>query len=333
MKVLFDHDLPFSLAHGGMQHFVSALMKHVARLGVDAEPLRWWDSGQRGDIIHFVQKPRPLTLEYALRQGYRTVLTEFMDKVCSESILQLWLRRQACRLLRRVVPLLDRQLNIYHEVDELVYVVPHELDVIRYLYDVPATRGRVIPLALEEETLAELTHKDAEEDYLICVATITPRKNILLLAQSAKEAGVPVLFVGRPYTENDPYFRSFLAEVDNHCVRYDGWKPEGDKLRLLRRARGFVLLSQFESGSCAVQEAAAAGLPLLLSRLPWAVSGLPQRDTIHYTGLDKKSIVRELTQFHGQARRQSGPIFPVQSWTAMARQYLDLYETVCGKIS
>jgi len=81
---------------------------------------------------------------------------------------------------------------------------------------------------------------------------------------------VPILFLGKPLDENDPYFHDFKGLVDQRWVRYPGFVSREEKHRSIRQARGFALLSQFESGCIALYEAAAAGLPLLLPELPWA---------------------------------------------------------------
>ena len=57
MKVIFSHAVPFFLAHGGMQTLTEALMGEMSRLGVEVEPERWWDSNQRGDILHYMGRP------------------------------------------------------------------------------------------------------------------------------------------------------------------------------------------------------------------------------------------------------------------------------------
>lgn len=77
-----------------------------------------------------------------------------------------------------------------------------------------------------------------EGDLWVSVGTICARKNTVLLAIYAKKAKVPVVFVGKPFSEDD-------------------------------------------AGCIAVYEAAAATLPLLLSRLPWAARGYHESDCLH----------------------------------------------------
>jgi len=84
VKVIFSHGLPFSLAHGGLQTLIESLMRELALLGVEVEPERWWDADQAGDILHFVQRPNPGTVQLAKQKGRVTIMTEIIDEVASE---------------------------------------------------------------------------------------------------------------------------------------------------------------------------------------------------------------------------------------------------------
>ena len=53
MKILFNHNFPFALAHGGMQTQIEQTQAALQSVGLEVEPLRWWDDLQRGDLIHY----------------------------------------------------------------------------------------------------------------------------------------------------------------------------------------------------------------------------------------------------------------------------------------
>ena len=53
MKILFNCPLPFALAHGGMQTQIEQTQAALIALGLEVEPLRWWDATQSGDLIHY----------------------------------------------------------------------------------------------------------------------------------------------------------------------------------------------------------------------------------------------------------------------------------------
>ena len=330
MKVIFSHSLPFSLAHGGVQVLIESLMQSLAGLGVEVEPERWWDEKQHGDILHFVGRPNGNHVRFARDKGYKVVLTDLLDETGSRTKRELAVQRATIRFSQRMFPQLTGRLgwDAYRSVDALVFIVPHERDIARYLFDAAPGIVRIIPHGLPVQALEALAKPQREEDYLISVATIDSRKNTLLLAKAARRAQVPVLFLGRPFSEQDAYYREFISCVDNEFVRYAGYLPEPEKIARIRGARGFVLLSRFESGCFAVYEAARAGLPMLLPDLPWA-QHYPAGDGIRFVRrLTMGDAAEALAAFYATAHRRPAPIFDVNSWDKIAGQYLDLYRQI-----
>lgn len=332
MTVLFSHGLPFFLAHGGTQTFAESLMRELPALGVEVEPERWWDETQLGDIIHFIGRPSSIAhIRLAKQKGFKVVLTEFLDQPASRDRLTLFAQRLCIRIARRTLGGFTARLawDAYREFDAMVYSVPHEWETAKYLFNANPTRGFVIPHGIEPSALASLRQPADESDYLISVATITARKNTHLLAAAAKLARTPVLFAGKPYADNDPYFRRFRAMVDDQYVRYAGFVSDEQKYAYLRRARGFALLSQFESGCIAIYEAAAAGLPLFLSDLPWAerVYG-SAKNSCFVTPSTPEHVAKKLLSFYNNAHRLAETTFPLLTWQEVAKRYRAIYEKV-----
>ena len=322
MKVLFYNSPPFFLAHGGMQTLTEGLMREVAALGVEVEPQRWWDEKQKGDIIHHVGRAPITEVRLAHQKGMKVVMTDILSQVSSRGRGQLFVQKTVMDFARMVVPngfLVRLGWEVYQEVDALVYAVEHDRDTAEYLFHADRARTHVIWPALESEQIAALGQPEEAGDYLVCLATIYPVKNNVLLARAAKLAGTPIVFLGKPFAEDDPYFEEFKKLADGKLVRYAGFAAGEAKNQWLRGARGFVLLSQFESGSNAVNEAAAAGLPLLLSDLPWANRVYPRSPNI--TFVSPRSVDRvapALRAFYEQARRQREATFAVLTWRQAA---------------
>ncbi len=328
MKVLFSHFLPFFLAHGGSQTLIEELMRGLTALGVEVEPERWWDENQKGDIIHYVARPMLSHVTHAKEKGFKTVLTDLLDGTSNRSRCELLAQRAAIKLIQRFAPGMMYRVawDVYKEVDAMVFAVSHEFEVAKYLFDAAPDCGQIIPWGMPPEALAALAQPQPEEDYLLSIATIAPRKNSVALARAAREAEVPVVFTGKPYSDQDFYFREFKSLVDGKFVRYAGFVSEEEKRKLLRGARGFVLLSRLESGCIAVYEAAAAGLPLLLSDRPWARYGYPGADPIHFVRLGSQSAaVKALREFYPTAHRLNRTTFPILTWQQVAEKYLAIY--------
>ncbi|MGA2540430.1 MAG: glycosyltransferase [Verrucomicrobiota bacterium] len=334
MKVLFFNSPPFFLAHGGMQTLTEALMRELAGLGVEVEPERWWDENQKGDIIHYIGRPVALTVRAAHQKGFKVIMTENLGQTASRGWKRRFAQRALTDLARRALPggFLDRLgWEVYQELDAMVYVVEHEWETAKYLFHASPERGHIIPHGLEPEALTELARPQKPEDYLVCMASIYPVKNNVLLARAAQLAGTPIVFLGKPYAEDDSYFLEFKQCVDGKVVRYAGFAAGEDKNRWLRGARGFVLLSQYESGCIAVYEAAAAGLPLLLTDLPWANKVYGQVPAAKFVGLGPpQRIAPALKRFYEQAHRQASATFPLLTWRQVAARYLEVYRKILG---
>ena len=332
MKIIFSHSMPFFLAHGGIQTLTEALMREVANLGVEVEPERWWDDRQRGDILHYIGRPPVGNVRAARQKGFKVVVTENMGQMAGRGFGRLWMQRCMMETARAVLPsaLLDRMSwDVYREADALVFVVEYEWQAVQYLFRAPAGRGHVIPHGLDPAALERLAQPEAEQDYLVCMATIYPVKNTVLLARAAHLAQTPIVFLGNPYSTSDPYFVEFKELVDGKIVRYPGFAGGEEKYRWLRGARGFALLSQFESGCIALYEAAAAGLPLFLPERPWASQVYREVSTATFVRASSpEAVAPSLKGFYAQAHRQARPAFPILTWRQVAERYLAVYRTI-----
>lgn len=335
MKVLLWTNIPFSLAHGGVQTHMDNLFKHLPAFGVETEPLRWWDQAQSGDLLHTITRPETAVVRLAHEKGMKVVMSDILDATASRSNFRLFAQKTTIRLAKRLAGGLTAKLNweVYQEADALVFVLPREQQVAQYLFDAPATRCHVINHAVEPEALEQLALPEPQGDHLISVATIAPRKNTLALARAAHTAQVPIVFLGKPFGEDDPYFTEFKKLVDGKYVRYPGFVSREEKYHLLRTAKGFCLLSFGETGCIALHEASAAGLPLFLSDLPWARQGYTAAKTgITFVAPTRPEIVaNQLRTFYNNSHRLPHHIFPVQSWRDVAEQYVQVYRSVLAQ--
>jgi hypothetical protein len=69
------------LAHGGMQIQIDQTLAALKRIGVDAEPLRWWDANQTFDILHYFGRVPFSLLEIAHQKGVKVVMSDFLGEV------------------------------------------------------------------------------------------------------------------------------------------------------------------------------------------------------------------------------------------------------------
>ncbi len=335
ITVAFSHQVPFYLAHGGCQTMIESIAKALREIGVNVIMESWWESSLKADVIHYFGRPSATNVRLAREKGYRVVFTDILDSVASRSRMTLVAQKWLIFALKKVLRGFAERFgwDSYRMVDAYVAIVPHEIETARLLFNVPEHRCHVIPHGLTKESLVSLAAPCSNGNYLFSLATIHSRKNTLALARLARRCNIPIVFAGKPYAEQDPYYQAFIKEVDDHFVRYAGFVSEEEKIRWMIGARGFVLMSEYESGCLAVYEAAAAGLPLLLADKAWARKSYPASPRIQYADIhNMPDAGTRLKTFYENAKRQpSSHTFPVHDWQYIAAEYAKIYETVLNE--
>jgi len=333
MRVLFDHQLPFALAHGGLQIQIERTKAALEERGIEVEFLRWWDASQTGDLIHFFGRANPSHIEFAHAKGLKYVMSDLLTGQGSRSRHLLTLQATMEKSLRAVIPpvlLANFRWDAYQQADAVILLTEWEAEIVRILFDPPAGKLHVVPNGVEKEFFRPADHAERRCAELVCTATITPRKRVLELAEAAALARTPLRILGAPYGQDDAYYARFLAvcaQADG-IIRYDGPVHDRPELaRIYRNARGFVLLSTMESLSLSALEAAASGCPLLLSDLPWARGTFGDQASYCPVGRDTAGTARHLRTFYDAAPSLALPPAPC-TWDAVANTLTTIYEHV-----
>jgi glycosyltransferase involved in cell wall biosynthesis len=333
MKILFNCHVPFMLAHGGAQIQIEQTRAALEQIGVNVEPLRWWDDTQTGDVLHHFGRIPTVLLDLAQQKGMKVVLAELLTEQGSRTKARLTLQKWVSRGIEKTFPssiVQSFNWESYRRADACVALTPWETRLMIYLFDAPPDRVHVVPNGVEEVFLN--SQPAARGPWLVCTATITERKRVLELAEAAVLARTPVWIVGKAYSETAPYAQRFLALARQHpqIVRFDGPVPDRAKLaRVYREARGFVLLSSMESLSLSALEAAACECPLLLSDLPWARTVF--KENAAYCPITTPAGTAEvLRQFYDAAPGLKAPPKP-PTWNDVAQQLKSLYATLLNR--
>jgi glycosyltransferase involved in cell wall biosynthesis len=328
MKVLINCFVPFSIAHGGAQIQIEQTINSLQRIGVDVEPVRWWDASQTGDILHHCGRLPSDLVRLARAKGLKVITADLLTAQGSRPMWKLATQGKLNALIRHLSPETMAARfgwHAYTEADACVALTPWEAKLMTLLFNAPEGQVEVVPNGVEREFLDST--KIERGPWLVCTATVTERKRVLEVAQAAVIAQTPLWIIGRSYSSTDPYGQRFLefAKANPNYIRYDG--AIGDRLKLAqiyREARGFVLLSTMESLSLSALEAAACECPLLLSALPWAKTVF--KDTAMYAPITSpQKTAAHLRQFYDKAPTCPRPERPL-SWDDVAVQFRSLYE-------
>ncbi len=331
MKILIHCNLPFALAHGGQQVQIEQTLSALQAIGLEAEPLRWWDDGQRGDVIHYFGRMPAEQIGLAHQKGIKVVMAELLTVTGSRSPMQLRLQKIISRTIACIAPhpfAAPFNWEAYRLADAVIALTPWEKHLMEYLFGADGRRTLVVPNGVEDVFFTSRPLKRGP--WLVCTATITERKRVLELAEAALQARTPVWMIGRPYADADPYAQKFFALAKQHpeFIRYQGQIQDRGRLaQIYREARGFVLLSVRESLSLSALEAAACECPLLLSDLPWARSAFGQGAQYCPLAQSVETTAQALRRFYDQAPALPLPPKP-PTWKEIACQLKQIYEEV-----
>ncbi|PKO03916.1 MAG: hypothetical protein CVU43_00080 [Chloroflexi bacterium HGW-Chloroflexi-5] len=328
MNIILHDDTPAYLTPGGKQTHVEKLYEGLKSLGVNVEYSRWWDHSQKCDLLHLFS-PSTDMVKKAHDAGKKVIVTHVMDYLTNQSQLIKWSKCLQTKIMRGCLPKSILEKTSWYflpQYDALIYIIDADAKTATQVYGAPIEKMSIISHGYDLEKIKCLQRGPYNSrSYLISVANIIPRKNSLLLAKAALQAQIPIMFLGKPLSENNKYFQNFLKVVDNKYVQYAGFVSEDMKIELLKEASGFVLLSNAESGCIAVHEASASGLPLLLSDLPWA-HAYGKNEFIQYSSLKNIGLISEqLNSFFSISQRLDHPTFIMTTWQDVAAKYLEVY--------
>jgi glycosyltransferase involved in cell wall biosynthesis len=328
MKVLVNCHVPFSFAHGGMQIQIERTMSALSQAGVEVEPLRWWDETQTGDLLHHFSRIPTTLLMSAQQKGIKVVFADLLGGLGARSSRKLWLQRITTRTLQRALSpnkLLALGWESYRLADACIALTPWEAHLMSYVFGATPEKVHVVPNGVEEIFLNSPRMQRGQ--WLVCVGTIAAVKRMVELAQAAILAQTPLWVIGKAYSESDPYAQEFfrLARENPKIIRYEG--PVNDRAKvaeIYRQARGFVLLSRWESLSLSALEAAACECPLLLSDLPWARTTF-KNGASYCPNSSPSATAPFLKSFYDSAPVLQPPPKPL-TWLDIAKQLKSIYE-------
>ena len=228
MKVLLDHPNPFLLAHGGFQIQIEQTRQALIRIGWDADWLRWWDAEQKADLIHYFGRPHPAYIQQCHEKGLKVVMSELLTGLGSRSAGARTIQKALMVVAKKILPydFISRLgWESYQKADAVVALTEWEKKLMAEMFSAPPHSIHVVPNGVEDFFLQDKPQKK-RSDYLLCTATITPRKRVLEIAQAATLARVKIRFLGEPYSAEDSYFKQFMATVKESA----GWVEYGGSI-------------------------------------------------------------------------------------------------------
>ena len=330
--MLFDHPNAFLLAHGGLQTQIEQTKKALEDSGLEVEWLRWWDDKQKGDLIHYFGRAHSAYIRQAQAKRMKVVMSELLTGLGSRRAMARKLQKLFMIVASRVLPKeFTARLcwDAYQLVDASIALTSWEKKLMIDMFGAPSERVHVVPNGVEEIFFSKSESKAEKSKYLVCTATITERKRVVELAETAAIARVPVWIIGEPYSKEDPCYKKFVLVVERSkgVVKYEGGVSDRARMAsIYQSASGFVLFSSMESLSLSALEAAAGNCPLLLADLPWARSTFGDGATYCRLGSGETES-RALKDFYKSIDKAPRAPLPCR-WSEVGAQLKQIYETL-----
>src|SRR5689334_10837352 len=103
MKVIFDHNTPYSIAHGGFAAQIDQTKLALEQLGVQVDYMRWWESEQPGDLIHYFGRPWHQYVVRGQQKGYKIIMSDLFTGLGSRSLPKRAIQKGIMSVAQRVM--------------------------------------------------------------------------------------------------------------------------------------------------------------------------------------------------------------------------------------
>jgi glycosyltransferase involved in cell wall biosynthesis len=216
--------------------------------------------------------------------------------------------------------------------DVLTHMSPKRVEII--------PEGVTIGDFTEQQDISPLRERySLPKRFLFCPAQLWLHKNHLTVLEALKEIEkreglrIPLVMTGASFSAA-PGILKFISEQNMSYVRYLGKVPFEDMVALYQGCDFLISASLYESSSLPILEAAAAGAPIIASRIP-SHEELGQRLQINlFSARSVPDLVRVLLSLWDDRATASAQAahnrekVAFYSWANVARQYLSLFDQI-----
>ncbi|HEV7377674.1 MAG TPA: glycosyltransferase family 1 protein [Pyrinomonadaceae bacterium] len=264
-------------------------------------------------------------------------LSLFLHPATHEASLVRRGRRRLPIMARTASRIITPSESVRREVCEHLRIEPSKVVAIP---EAPRDIFRPIPI---EETIETRRRLQIEDEFILFVGTIEPRKNLLTLLKAFEEIlGSTVLcpqlvIAGREGWLTDELFSHVRKSgVEDH-LRFTGYLTDEDLCALYSSCRAFVYPSLYEGFGLPPLEAMACGAPVITSQIPGITETVGTTAARLISPTDIQALARsiiELLENENERRRLSsiGLQRAAQfSWERTARLTLEVYTELLRK--
>jgi glycosyltransferase involved in cell wall biosynthesis len=246
------------------------------------------------------------------------------------------------RLSRRITyELSAKYANFFQASSEFI-----KTDLLTHFKSISPEQISVIPEGVRVEdfvlsaNLNSLNERYAlPQKFLLYPAQLWPHKNHMLLLHALKHIEtkhglrMPLILTGGKYTAASTVLR-YVADHSIDYVSYLGKVPFDDLVGLYQRAAFLVMPSLHESNSLPILEAAAAGTPIIASRIPPNEELARVLDLNLFDPLNSEDLEEVLLRLWQDGSTTTAQVtknrerIRLFSWENAAKQYLRLFASI-----
>jgi glycosyltransferase involved in cell wall biosynthesis len=221
-------------------------------------------------------------------------------------------------------------------------------DLLHYFRALSPQRVEVIPSGVLADRFAAPAVKDAlsglsgiPDRFLFFPAQFWPHKNHLTLLRALKQietkhsVKIPLVLTGEKFSAAPRIFQ-FIAEQSMAYVRHLGKVTFQEMIALYQKAAFVITATVHESSSLPILEAAAAGAPIIASRIP-PIEELGQVLQLNlFDPLDVEGLARLLVALWDDSKTASAQAaynrrrIGFYSWANTARHYVRFFERIAN---
>jgi len=244
--------------------------------------------------------------------------------------------RRMPTMARKAQMIITPSESVRGEVCEHLGIKPDKVVAI------PHAARRSFSQALHSEIVSVTSRLEIEDDFLLFVGTIEPRKNLLTLVRALEEIyrttdlRPQLVIAGKEGWQTGEFF-SYLKGVNiRERVRFTGHLPDNDLRAVYSLCRAFIYPSLYEGFGLPLLEAMACGAPVIASRISSLMETAGNAacfvDSQDHRGL-AHNIVRVLEDSGERARLSLAGLQRARefSWESTAAATLNTYRQVLKK--
>jgi glycosyltransferase involved in cell wall biosynthesis len=297
---------------------------------------RWWSIGlplylrrAQLDLFHGTNYEGPLWNRSATIVTIHDLsLLLHADK--HEERLARRARRRLPVAARSSVMIITATESVKREICEHLCVRPERIAVTPYA---PRRSFRPVPL---EQTIETRRRLGIEDEFILFVGTIEPRKNLLTLVRAFEEIlrhtalRPQLVIVGREGWLNSDLHSFIERSGIRERLLLTGYVPEADLAALYSSCRVCVYPSLYEGFGLPPLEAMACGAPVITSNIPTIVETVEASARL-VAPTDTRALASAIIELLGdEAERRHLSSAGLQraaqfSWERTARQTMDVY--------